>query len=61
MAQKESQHRQVVEDLHTQLTHTRRQLDDLTTLSRDQVRSDDPPHDAFITDNSQDCEHVHGT
>lgn len=37
MAQKESQHRQVVDDLHTQLTHTRRQLDDLTTLSRDQA------------------------
>lgn len=37
MAQKESHHREVVENLNTQLTQTRRQLDDLTTLSRDQV------------------------
>ena len=38
MAQKESQHREVVDDLNRQLALTRRQLDDLTTLSRDQVR-----------------------
>jgi hypothetical protein len=37
MAQKESQHREQVEDLTTQLKHVRRQFDDLTTLSRDQV------------------------
>ncbi len=38
MAQKESQHREVVDGLDTQLTQVRRQLDELTTLSRDQVR-----------------------
>jgi hypothetical protein len=37
MAQKESHHREVVENLNAQLTQTRRQLDDLTTLSRDQA------------------------
>ena len=37
MAQKESQHREVVDDLSEQLTTVRRQLDDLTTLNRDQV------------------------
>jgi hypothetical protein len=39
MAQKESYHREVVEDLNTQLTQARRQLDELTALSRDQVMS----------------------
>ncbi|KAF8965215.1 kinesin domain-containing protein [Flammula alnicola] len=37
MAQKESHHREVVEDLNAQLSQTRRQLDELTTLSRDQT------------------------
>lgn len=37
MAQKESQHREVVEDLNGQLSQVRRQHDDLTALSRDQV------------------------
>ena len=37
MAQKESTHREVVEDLNAQLSQVRRQLEDLTTLSRDQV------------------------
>jgi hypothetical protein len=37
MAQKESAHREVVDDLTTQLTQLRRQHDELTTLSRDQV------------------------
>jgi len=37
MAQKESHHREVVETLNIQLSQVRRQLDDLTTLSRDQV------------------------
>ncbi|KAF6764027.1 kinesin [Ephemerocybe angulata] len=39
MAQKESQHRETVDDLNTQLAQTRRQLDDLTTLSRDQAHN----------------------
>lgn len=39
MAQKESNHREVVESLNAQLSQTRRQLDDLTMLSRDQVRN----------------------
>jgi hypothetical protein len=39
MAQKESTHREVVDDLDTQLSQVRRQLEDLTTLSRDQVKS----------------------
>jgi hypothetical protein len=38
MAQKESHHREVVEDLNAQLTLVRRQHEDLTALSRDQVR-----------------------
>ncbi|KAF9482822.1 kinesin domain-containing protein [Pholiota conissans] len=37
MAQKESHHREVVDELNAQLTQTRRQLDDLTALSRDQT------------------------
>jgi kinesin family protein 4/21/27 len=37
MAQKESTHREVVDELNTQLNQVRRQLEDLTTLSRDQV------------------------
>lgn len=37
MAQKESQHREVVDDLSDQLTTVRRQLDDLTMLNRDQA------------------------
>lgn len=39
MAQKESYHREVVDDLNIQLSQTRRHLDELTTLSRDQVIS----------------------
>lgn len=38
MAQKESQHREVVEDLTSQLAQVQRQHDDLTALSRDQVK-----------------------
>ncbi|TFK42468.1 kinesin domain-containing protein [Crucibulum laeve] len=37
MAQKESNHREVVDDLRSQLSQTRRQLDELTALSRDQA------------------------
>src|SRR5258708_18208863 len=37
MAQKESQHKEVVDDITSKLHQTRRQLDELTTLSRDQV------------------------
>ncbi|KAG6862051.1 hypothetical protein C0995_007181 [Termitomyces sp. Mi166 len=37
MAQKESHHRDVVDSLNTQLGQVQRQLDDLTTLSRDQA------------------------
>ncbi|RDB21522.1 hypothetical protein Hypma_011769 [Hypsizygus marmoreus] len=37
MAQKESNHREIVDNLNSQLTHVQRQLDDLTTLSRDQA------------------------
>ncbi|KAJ6525493.1 kinesin domain-containing protein [Mycena vulgaris] len=37
MAQKESNHREIVEDLNAQLTQVRRQHDDLTALSRDQA------------------------
>ncbi|KAJ3512103.1 hypothetical protein NLJ89_g3722 [Agrocybe chaxingu] len=39
MAQKESHHREVVDDLNAQLNQTRRQLDDLTALSRDQAHN----------------------
>ncbi|KIL69859.1 hypothetical protein M378DRAFT_69035 [Amanita muscaria Koide BX008] len=37
MAQKESQHKETVDDLTDQLNQVRRQLDDLTALSRDQA------------------------
>lgn len=37
MAQKESQHREIVEDLNTELRTLRRQHDDLVALNRDQV------------------------
>jgi hypothetical protein len=37
MAQKESQHREVVDELATQLSQVQRQHDELTALSRDQV------------------------
>jgi hypothetical protein len=37
MAQKESQHREVVDELTTQLSQVQRQHDELTALSRDQV------------------------
>ena len=37
MAQKESSHREVVTDLSTQLAQVRKQFDDLTVVSRDQV------------------------
>ncbi|KAJ7311540.1 kinesin, partial [Mycena albidolilacea] len=37
MAQKESNHREIVEDLNSQLSQVRRQHDDLTALSRDQA------------------------
>ena len=37
MAQKEAQHREEVEELNEQLGQVRRQHDELTKLSRDQV------------------------
>ncbi|KAJ6502076.1 kinesin domain-containing protein [Mycena sanguinolenta] len=37
MAQKESNHREIVDDLNSQLAQVRRQHDDLTALSRDQA------------------------
>jgi hypothetical protein len=37
MAQKESAHREIVDDLSGQLKQLRREHDTLTTLSRDQV------------------------
>lgn len=37
MAQKEAHHKEVVDTLNDQLSQVKRQLDDLTTLSRDQV------------------------
>lgn len=39
MAQKEAQHREEVEELDEQLNQIRRQHDELTKLSRDQVRA----------------------
>lgn len=39
MAQKESQHNELVSSLNDQLTQIRRAHDELVTLSRDQVRS----------------------
>lgn len=38
MAQKESQHREVVEALNEELSQLRRQHDELTALSSNQVR-----------------------
>jgi len=63
MAQKESHHREVVENLNSQLTQTRRQLDDLTTLSRDQASTvnrfaySSYIHASFF---KKDLEHVEG-
>ena len=37
MAQKESTHKEVVDDLNTQLSQIKKQHDELQTLSRDQV------------------------
>ncbi|KAJ3567010.1 hypothetical protein NP233_g6634 [Leucocoprinus birnbaumii] len=37
MAQKESQHREIVEEINAELAQTKRQLDELTALSRDQA------------------------
>jgi hypothetical protein len=37
MAQKESAHKELVEDLTAQLAQVKRQHDELTALSRDQV------------------------
>jgi hypothetical protein len=37
MAQKESQHKEQIDNLSSQLLRVTRQLDDLTVLSRDQV------------------------
>jgi hypothetical protein len=37
MAQKESAHREIVDDLTSQLAQVQRQHDDLSTLSRNQV------------------------
>lgn len=59
MAQKESHHREVVEDLNTQLTQTRRQVDELTALSRDQVMSSIYLHFPCLHFRL-DVEHVHG-
>jgi hypothetical protein len=39
MAQKESHHREVVDTLNEQLSQVRKQYDELTALSRDQVSS----------------------
>lgn len=39
MAQKESSHREVVDGLNADLNQLRRQHDELTVLSRDQVRN----------------------
>jgi kinesin family protein 4/21/27 len=39
MAQKESQHKEQIDDLSSQLLRVTRQLDDLTVLSRDQVNT----------------------
>ena len=39
MAQKESSHKEVVDDLNGQLSQVKKQHDELQTLSRDQVCS----------------------
>lgn len=58
MAQKESRHREVVEDLTEQLSHVRRQLDDLSKLSRDQVSSFRPAVDLMLITRTG-SQHVH--
>lgn len=40
MAQKESSHREIVDKLKAELSQVQRQHDELTVLSRDQVRGD---------------------
>lgn len=39
MAQKESSHREAVDALNTELSQVRKQFEELSVLSRDQVRS----------------------
>ena len=41
MAQKEAKHREIVDELNEELDLIRRQHDDLSKLSRDQVSSPD--------------------
>ena len=62
MAQKESQHKEVVDDLTNQLNQVRKQHEELQVLSRDQVRSladimeeDRPTHTCI------DAQYEHGT
>ena len=59
MAQKESSHREIVDKLKAELSQVQRQHDELTVLSRDQVRlvSDDVVSTVFIY-RAADFEHV---
>ncbi|KAF9052816.1 kinesin domain-containing protein [Panaeolus papilionaceus] len=54
MAQKESQHREIVDSLNSQLSQTRRQLDDLTALSRDQALNMSMEIEALQRNHSED-------
>ncbi|KAJ8482105.1 hypothetical protein ONZ45_g15070 [Pleurotus djamor] len=56
MAQKESYHREVVDELNDELSQVKRQLDDLTTLSRDQALNMSTELQALQEKHSHDLE-----
>lgn len=57
MAQKESSHREIVDGLNEELATIRKQHDELTTLSRDQVCVDLSLH-FVLTDKCLDPQYV---
>ncbi|KAF5388989.1 hypothetical protein D9757_005088 [Collybiopsis confluens] len=58
MAQKESSHRETVDGLTKDLTQTRRQLDELTTLSRDQALNMSTEFEALREKHGRDLEQL---
>ena len=62
MAQKESHHKEVVDDLTSQLSQVRKQHEELQVLSRDQVRCVAVPYKyGAVADAVSGTQHDHGT
>ena len=59
MAQKESNHKEVVDDLTKQLNQVRKQHEDLQVLSRDQVRRDVPMVMGMVIDVTEGPQYEH--